>query len=657
MIRRPTLVPAGVAFFLACWQLLCAPVTLWSLPIAERLAPLPAADLSSIEPGVRQRVEGLRQKIEQATKADDLTPSELAEGYGRLGQYYLAYDYFEAAGACFANALQLAPGDRRWTYYVGIIEQAAGRLEAAVSHFRQVLKTVPDDSATLVRLGRALADLGQAEAAAEVFARAAGLEDSRAAGRFGLGKLAAKAGEHAAAVEHFEAILKLAPEASMVHYPLGQAYRRLGDLDRARAELAQRGPVDVPYEDPLGNAVAWLKTGTAFEVLQALARDTSDQFSDVDFLGFALTQLSGVEGAVEKLAEVLRLRGAPKTPEQRRENARVHYVLGGLLVDRGADLRALEQFQTAVELDPSLLDAGIKLGNVLVRQQRFEQAEVAYSKVLTANPQHRAALLKRAALWMSQQRFSAAIDDLEKLTKIDPDGGEVWVRLATSYQLSGNAEGAERAFSSSLGVTLTATERVGALFELGNLALARGQLEEAAGHYREVLGIEPASPRVSFALAGVLGRQGHFAAAAEQYEAVTNSDPQNSAGWRGAATALILAGNSGAARERLEAGLAVLPDDLELQHTLARLLAASPNLALRDGDRAFDLAIGVFNSAPTFTHGLTVAMALAQAGRYEEAVRMQQELLDQAAPRGDFPALAQARQHLQLYREGRACCG
>ncbi len=656
MIRRWTLAPGPVVFLLACVQLLGAPALLWSLP-AERLEPLPVPDLSGIEPGIRQRVEGLRQQVEQATTVNDLTRPELAEGYGRLGQYYLAYDYFEAAGACFANALELVPGDPRWTYFVGIIEQAAGQLDIAVSHYRQVLKTSPDDSATLVRLGRALADLGQAEAAAVVFEQAAGLDDSRAAGRFGLGKLAAKAGEHAAAVEHFEAVLELAPEASLVHYPLGQAYRRLGDIDRARAELAQRGPVDVPYEDPLGNAVAWLKTGTAFEVLQALARDSSDQFSDVDFLGFALTQLSGVEGAVEKLAEVLRLRGTSESPEQRRENARVQYVLGGLLVDRGADLRALKRFQTAVELDPSLLDAGIKLGNVLVRQQRFEAAEAAYSQVLVSDPQHPAALLKRAALWMSQQRFTAAIGDLEKLTKIDADSGEVWVRLATSYQLSGNAEGAQRAFASSLGVTLTASERVGALFELGNLALARGQLGEAAGHYREVLGIEPASPRVSFALAGVLGQQGHFAAAAKQYHAVTESDPENSAGWRGVATSLLLAGNPGAARDRLEVGLVALPEDLELQHSLARLLAASPELALRDGARAFDLAIKVFNTAPTFTHGLTVAMALAQAGRHEEAVRMQQELLDQAAQRGDSPAASQARQHLLLYREGRACCG
>jgi hypothetical protein len=66
--------------------------------------------------------------------------------------------------------------------------------------------------------------------------------------------------------------------------------------------------------------------------------------------------------------------------------------------------------------------------------------------------------------------------------------------------------------------------------------------------------------------------------------------------------------------------------------------------------------MAVVRSAPTLLHAETLAMALAEAGRFEEAVKLQRELLHQAEERGDAQSAARLREHLGLYEGGRSCC-
>ena len=73
-------------------------------------------------------------------------------------------------------------------------------------------------------------------------------------------------GDHAAAIEQFEQALAVEPSASEIHYPLAQSYRKLGNLDKAREHLGQRGEGEVRYPDPLGSRVLRLAQAAAFEI-------------------------------------------------------------------------------------------------------------------------------------------------------------------------------------------------------------------------------------------------------------------------------------------------------------------------------------------------------------------------------------------------------
>jgi tetratricopeptide (TPR) repeat protein len=79
----------------------------------------------------------------------------------------------------------------------------------------------------------------------------------------------------------------------------------------------------------------------------------------------------------------------------------------------------------------------------------------------------------------------------------------------------------------------------------------------------------------------------------------------------------------------------LFPERHSTATTLARLLASSPDLALRDGRRALELAMVVYEANPTPVHGETVILSLAESGRCAEAVLWQRRILADAQREGE----------------------
>jgi multidrug resistance efflux pump len=96
---------------------------------------------------------------------------------------------------------------------------------------------------------------------------------------------------------------------------------------------------------------------------------------------------------------------------------------------------------------------------------------------------------------------------------------------------------------------------------------------------------------------------------------------------------------------------------LQLTQTLARLLAAAGDRSVRDGERAVELATQAVTARSSLENAETMAMAMAEAGRFENAVALQSRLVEEAEQRGEEPLLQRLRAHLALYRRGQSCCG
>jgi Flp pilus assembly protein TadD len=156
-------------------------------------------------------------------------------------------------------------------------------------------------------------------------------------------------------------------------------------------------------------------------------------------------------------------------------------------------------------------------------------------------------------------------------------------------------------------------------------------------------------------LALFLGRGGRFGEAAEAFAEILAIDPGRASAHMGRLMALLLGGRDAEAAGAARQASSLVPAAPELKHLEARLLAASTDAEVRDGARAHRLAREVYAASPTPEHAQTVAMALAELGRFDEAAQWQRQVvaeLEQSATEGP---LEQARRRLRSYVAGAPC--
>lgn len=187
------------------------------------------------------------------------------------------------------------------------------------------------------------------------------------------------------------------------------------------------------------------------------------------------------------------------------------------------------------------------------------------------------------------------------------------------------------------------------LLKQANAFSRQGDLEQAIVKLQEAVKLAPENQHISFQLGGMLASLGRFEEAGPVFAAVVALDPQNSAARRGEVTAIIVQGRYRDARRKLEEGLIAIPRDGQLAHTLARLTATAPLDDVRDGELALQLALKVYEVVQNYETGETVAMAYAEAGRYEQAVAQQRKLIEQAEKAGDGKRLEGLNQRLLTY--------
>ncbi|HEX6202294.1 MAG TPA: tetratricopeptide repeat protein, partial [Thermoanaerobaculia bacterium] len=259
-------------------------------------------------------------------------------------------------------------------------------------------------------------------------------------------------------------------------------------------------------------------------------------------------------------------------------------------------------------------------GRQALRIGRVDDAVAAFRRALEASPESVEARVDLAAALSAQEKPLEAIALLRQAVAAAPDNGT-------------------------------------ARYNLGVLLHHQGDAEEALVHLRRAVELAPADGEAQLALANALLDLGEAAEAlAAARRALAAGAPE--AGARLAEARAVLAGGGGTVADALaalEAAHAADAADGQVAHLLARLLAGAPDAALRSGERAVDLAQRVFAAAPTVAHAETLAMALAEADRCEEAAAVQQQAVEGARAGGADAEAARLGRILEHYRGQRPC--
>ncbi len=371
-------------------------------------------------------------------------------------------------------------------------------------------------------------------------------------------------------------------------------------------------------------------------------------------------------------------------------------------LDQGRTEEARRRFDEALERDPTSAAALVGLAEIAADVRNFEQAIELYEKALELQPNatsiHYPLAMSyrqlddvdKARLHLSKRGEGAVkyVDSLLQELERAKTGRWHQRQQANAFFEAGQYEQAARIFRQM--VEKDPTDAV-ALMDLGAALAQLGQVEEslkqfnealrysdsksrihfhmaisftqlgwekqAIEHYQAAVETDPTFREAHFQLANVLMRQELFEEAIPHYRRVVELDPGNAfAHFMGAMT-LIRTRRWKEARMRLEEGLAALPDDTDLGHALARLLAACPEDDLRDGDKAHALLQRVLEQGKSadFEHIETFAMILAEKGQFGRAVQVQRMMIEEVT-RGKRLELAELLQdNLALYERQEPC--
>lgn len=659
-VRRPLLLILALALLVSA-GLLAQP-------------PVPELVLDNLEPEVRRDLAVARDEIRQTIVAGTTSGPELAAAYGELGRRALVYQLHQPAAVAFEGAATLAPDDALWPYAMGQARRAAGDVGAAREAFEAALGRQANHLPSLLALGDLALAAGRLDRARERFdAALAGAlvgtdpasRESEAYARYGLGRVAVAAGRPAEAAEQLEAVLRLAPEAGRVRNSLGLAYRDLGEMERAREELAaaQGATGDVPFPDPLtadlGSSAraAYLAAGSAAlaagqpdeavtRYRQAVDLDPDDPVARLE-LGAALLAAGDAPAAADEARRVLSLSAT---------DARAHYLLGRSLAGTDPD-GSIASLERAVELAPDLKDARVALARRLGESGRSQEAVAALRAAVDDDPRDQSPRLALAQVQTELGEFTDAQATLAAVLEIQPANPQAHMDLGVIAVRRGATEAARERFETVLELRAAPDFSKGlAHFNLGNLALEAGEPSAAEEHYAQAVALAPRLADAHFNLASARAERGDHTAAAEAFARAAELAPADGEIRRAWASSLLVAGRHGDAVQVLEEGMMATTEGRggsDLALLLAQVLSTAPEDGPRDGERALEIASRLLRDDPSVAHAEAVAMARAALGEYDEAAQWQAGILQQAQAAGaSAPLVERLEVNLERYRAG-----
>jgi len=173
--------------------------------------------------------------------------------------------------------------------------------------------------------------------------------------RYAAGQLAEAKGDYADAITQYKAALKQSPNHLSALYALGCLQVQLRDYNAAIATwqryVKATGGSAIAYCD-LAYAEEWAHKSIAADAdyQRGIKKDPQNENCRVNY-GMMLARAGSMAEAAKQLGVVL--------PE-----AEVHYDLAAVYAARGNKMQARAEYQKALDLDPDLTDAKVKLATL-----------------------------------------------------------------------------------------------------------------------------------------------------------------------------------------------------------------------------------------------------------------------------------------------------
>ena len=347
-------------------------------------------------------------------------------------------------------------------------------------------------------------------------------------------------------------------------------------------------------------------------------------------------------------------------------NPATHYGLGQVAMARRNYAEAVKHFEKTLAQVPAATRVHYSLAMAYRGLGDTEKARAHLSQqgsvgVRVSDPlvdglqelvQGERLFLTRGKLAFEAQRYADAAVEFRKAVAANPDSVTAHVNLGAALSQLGDLTGAAEQFAEAIRIE---PGKANAHYNLAVILARQDKHDEAMDHLRSALNVDPADIAARFLLAQELLKSERADEALAEYSRVVQADPNNETALLEHVKLLHRKGQFKQALDAIEKSHTQYPQKGRTIVLLAYLLTTSPDLQLRNGSRALDLAQSVYKATAASQHAALVAMALAEAGRCNEAFEWQRQAIITAEQQGKTDLLPKLRADLKLYERVQSC--
>lgn len=375
---------------------------------------------------------------------------------GRLGMTYEVNHFPDAARIMYAQASRLDPREFAWWYFGALIDQTKGDVDQALEKIANAIDIDPGYVPAHLHRGTWLLHQDQLTAAFESFRKAASLGAGSPAA-VGIAQVSLRKGEFEQVVDVLDPYAKAFPHPQIWRL-LATAYARLEMEDEAEvAQALGKEATPLLWIDPLrqrpnkyvrgfGRRIAYaqslLKADRYEEALQALKQLQSVNPKDEALISSLAVAYEKTQQP-EKAKDILQ-RGIDWKPEQ----YRFYVQLGDLMYRGGHDEDALELLTRSVEIREHNPEAYERIGLVLMRMERFDDAITAFRNALDIGYSDVAEIRLRIGMIHGyREQWHRAVGEFSKVVELEPGNENGHIYLAHALIEQGHLDQAEAALS------------------------------------------------------------------------------------------------------------------------------------------------------------------------------------------------------------------
>ncbi len=333
-----------------------------------------------------------------------------------------------------------------------------------------------------------------------------------------LGVLHHQRGDNARAIELIGRAVALRPNVPAFHANLAEAYRAMGQLDRAAGCCRAALSLFPDYPEALCNlGLALQGLGKKPEAVNQFKRaiELRPRFATAhNNLGIVLRDLGRLDEALEHFRKAVEF-------EPTFAPARTN--LGQMLLDRGQPAEALPHCQEAVRLQPDMAALHHNLGNALRAMEKYTEARAAYLEALRLEPELAPAHAHLGLTMVREGQANDALPWVKRAVELDPTNGTFQEILAEVHMEREEPRDAIEHFERAL--ALSEEPKPGVHLSLGWAMQEEGRLDEARAHYEEALKIAPDMAAAYLNVGGLNEEQGRMDEAEEAFRKALKLQP------------------------------------------------------------------------------------------------------------------------------------